>query len=96
MPLTVTAELIREHLLYTAWASRRLVHAIEQLSPEQLNQDFKSSEHSILGTLGHVFAADRVWVSRVRGEEATALSASDIDLHVLQIDWPLIYAKWNE
>lgn len=97
MAFTVSADILREHLLYTAWASERLVHALDTLSPDQLTQDFRTSDRSILGTLVHVFAADRVWLSRVRSEPiASFLTDSDYDLRVLQIDWPLIYAKWNE
>jgi len=93
----VNAATLREHLLYSAWASQRLVHAVEHLSPEQLNHDFQSSEHSILRTLVHVFAADRVWLSRVKNETiGTFLSEADYNLHVLQIDWPLLYDRWNE
>ena len=97
MPLFVSADTLREHLLYTAWASQRLVHAIEHLPADQLTRDFQTSEHSVLGTLVHVFAADRIWLARVKGEPAASfVTESDYNLHVLQIDWPLIYAKWNE
>ena len=97
MPQFVSADTLREHLLYTAWASQRLVHAIEHLPPDQLTRDFQTSEHSILGTLVHVFAADRVWLARVKGESlANFLSEADYNLHVLERDWPLLHTKWNE
>jgi uncharacterized damage-inducible protein DinB len=97
MPVSVSADLLREHLQYTAWASQRLVHAIEHLSPEQLTHDFQTSERSILGTLVHIFAGDRVWLSRVQGEpRSNFVSEDDYNLHVLQIDWPLIYDRWHE
>jgi uncharacterized damage-inducible protein DinB len=97
MPAPVTAATLREHLLYSAWASHRLVRAVEHLAPAQLNHDFKTSEHSILGTLVHIFAADRVWLGRVRNEAvAPFLTEADYNLHVLQIDWPLLYERWNE
>jgi uncharacterized damage-inducible protein DinB len=97
MPLALSADLLREHLLYTAWASQRLVHAIEQIPSDQLTRDFETADHSILGTLVHVFAADRVWLRRVGQEPASSfLTDADYDLRVLQIDWPLLYARWNE
>jgi len=97
MALTVSADILREHLLYTAWASNRLVHAIENIPSDQLTQDFRTSDHSILGTLVHVFAADRVWLARVKSEPPSSfLTDSDYNLHVLQIDWPLLYDKWHE
>ena len=97
MPIVFSADVLREHLLYTAWASQRLVHAIEHIPSDQLTRDFETSDHSILGTLVHVFAADRIWLKRLRGEPITSFIAdTDYDLHVLQIDWPLLYGKWNE
>ena len=97
MPSTVSADLLRDHLLYNAWASQKLVHAIEHLSSEQLTHDFRTADRSILGTLVHVFGAERAWLSRVRAEPiSTFLSDADYNLHVLQIDWPLLYGKWNE
>ena len=97
MAAAVSAATLREYLLYSAWASQRLVHAVEHLSTEQLHQDFQTSDHSILGTLVHVFAADRIWFSRVQNEAlANFLSEADYNLHVLQIDWPLLYERWND
>jgi uncharacterized damage-inducible protein DinB len=97
MASAVTAATLREHLLYSAWASQRLVHAVEHLSPENLHHDFQTSEHSILRTLVHIFGADRIWLSRVRNEAiGTFLSEADYNLHVLQIDWPLLYERWND
>jgi uncharacterized damage-inducible protein DinB len=95
--MSVSADVLREHLRYTAWASHRLVRAVEHLSADQLAHDFHTADRNILGTLIHVFAADRIWLSRVQGESpASFISEADYNLHVLQIDWPLIYDKWNE
>jgi uncharacterized damage-inducible protein DinB len=95
--MAVSADVLREHLSYTAWASRTLVRAVEHLPAEHLAHDFQTSDRSILGTLVHVFAADRVWLGRIHGEPPPQfVSESDYDLRVLQIDWPLLYEKWHE
>jgi len=95
--MSVSADVLREHLRYTAWASHRLVHAVEYLPADHLTRDFHTSERSILGTLVHVFAADRIWFSRIKSETGVSfVSEDDYNLHVLQIDWPLIYDKWME
>src|SRR5215831_5321055 len=84
--MPVSAGVLRDHLSYTAWASQRLVHAVEHLSHEQLIHDFKTADGGILGTLVHVFGADRIWLARVLGEARTSfLSDADYNLHVLQI-----------
>ncbi|MDE3165319.1 MAG: DUF664 domain-containing protein [Acidobacteriota bacterium] len=90
------ADVLREHLLYTAWASGRLVDAAAGLAAEELGRDFGTSEHSVLGTLVHVFAADRIWLSRVTGEPLAApISEADYHLSVLQNDWPRVHDGWN-
>src|SRR5437016_3868282 len=95
--MSVSPDVLVEHLSYTAWASQRLVHAVEHLSPEELTRDFQTSDHNILHTLVHVFAADRIWFSRIQDETLPGfVSEADYDLRVLQIDWPLLYAKWLE
>jgi uncharacterized damage-inducible protein DinB len=95
--MPVSAGVLREHLSYTAWASQQLVRAVEHLPHDQLLHDFHTADGGILGTLVHVFGADRVWLGRVLGEVPSKfLSESDYNLHVLQIDWPLLYEKWQE
>ena len=91
--LSVTA--LRDLLTYTAWASRRLVDAAAQLTPDQLVRDFGTADKSVLGTLVHIFAADRVWMSRVEGIAPTAfVSSADYHLSVLQNDWPEVHHRW--
>lgn len=91
------SDIIRTHVDYTAWASQRLVQAASHLSNEELTRDFKSANHNVLGTLVHVFAADRLWLARV--ENATYpefVTEADHNLAVLQNDWPLLYGRWKQ
>ncbi len=91
------ADLLRAHLDYSAWASQRLVGAAAELSDAELNRDFHSAYHSVLGTLVHVFAADRVWLSRIRGvPRTTFVSDADHHLRVLQADWPALHDEWKQ
>jgi uncharacterized damage-inducible protein DinB len=84
------------HLDYTAWASQRLLDAAMELTEEELNRDFGTSDHSVLGTLAHVFAADRVWLYRLSGGENPGfISDSDRSLAVLENDWPAIHERWR-
>jgi len=70
---------------------------VEQLPHEQLTHDFQTADCTLLGTLVHVFRADRVWLARIKKETAPPFnSESDLDLRVLQIEWPRLYAKWLE
>src|SRR5690242_4876471 len=90
---TVTAV---THLRYTAWASRLVVEAVEGLSEEELTRDFQTADKSVLGTLVHVFAADRVWLGRIKGEVPARFLdiETDMKLSVLQNDWPKLHESW--
>jgi len=81
---------------YSEWASSLLLAAAAQLSEEELNRDFGTADKSVLGTLVHVFAADRVWLARVRGVEQQFITEADRSLAALQANWPTVYQGWRE
>ena len=92
----VSVEVLRSHLGYTAWASRMLVDAAAGLSGEELTRDFGTADKSVLATLVHIFAADRVWLTRLNGEPAHAfVTDADYQLAVLQNDWPALHTRWK-
>jgi len=94
--MLVSAEVLRSHIAYTAWASRMLVEAAAGLSPEELTRDFGTADKSVLGTLVHIFAADRVWLARLHRESPNIfLADADFDLAVLQNDWPALHRQWK-
>ena len=95
--MSVSADALRTHLDYTTWASRLLVDAAAQLSPEELVRDFKTADRSVLDTLVHVYAADRVWLARLSGSPIPAfVTDADRSLSVLQKDWPALLERWTQ
>ena len=95
--MAVLVDLLRLHIDYTAWASGRLVLAASQLTPEELTRDFKTANQSVLGTLVHVYAADRVWLARMENRpQAPFVTEADHSLAVLQNDWPPLYDRWKK
>src|SRR5215467_3480127 len=95
--MSVSAEVLRSHLAYTAWANDRLLRAIEQIPAEHLTHDFQTADRGILGTLVHVFAADRIWLKRMLSEEIRGfIFEGDHSLAVLQQDWPAVLSRWQE
>jgi uncharacterized damage-inducible protein DinB len=86
----MTAEEIRLHIFYSGWASRRLLEAALALSEEQQHREFGVSHKSLMGTLEHIFLADRIWFART------------VDPRVLQSDetfvsaWPQIQKRWED
>ena len=69
--MPVSADTLRLQLDYSAWASQRLLDAAAQLSPEELKRDFQTADKTVLDTLAHVYAADRIWLTRVKPSSAT-------------------------
>ena len=94
--MTVSADLLRRHLEYSAWASARLLDAAARLTPEELNRDFSTADRSVLGTLAHVYGADRVWLARVLGRPQQPLAPEDRDFGRLRDAWPAVYGGWRD
>jgi uncharacterized damage-inducible protein DinB len=95
MQPVITAATLQEHLAYTVWASTRILGAVTQLSAEELAHDFKTADQSIVGTLAHIFAADRVWIGRVdKAPPAVFISDADRSLPALHEQWPRVHAAW--
>jgi uncharacterized damage-inducible protein DinB len=94
MPLSV--EDLREHLAYSAWASERVVRAASELTEAELVRDFETADHSVLGTLVHTFAADRVWLTRLRNAPPQYSTERDHHLSVLEKEWPELYRQYDE
>lgn len=96
--MSASAEVLRQHLAYHAWASRRAVDAASKLNAEELERDFQTSEHSVLGTLVHVFAADRAWMGRIAGAPPMKFLDVAVDRHmtVLETDWPRLLQQWAD
>jgi uncharacterized damage-inducible protein DinB len=94
--MSVSADVLRTHLNYTAWASAHLVEAAGRLSSEELTRDFRTAGKSVLGTLVHVFAADRIWLARLEGRPRLPfVTDADYALPVLEKDWPALLERWK-
>jgi len=95
--MVISADILRTHLAYSAWASQRLVAAAAKLTPAELTRDFETADRHVLGTLVHVYAADRIWLARVSGAPAAPfISDADYHLSVLQNDWPVLHLRWQQ
>jgi uncharacterized damage-inducible protein DinB len=95
--MTISADILRNHLDYTAWASKRLVDAVAGLLPEELTRDFQTADRSIIGTLAHVYAADRIWLDRVtHAMAAPFITDADRNLRVLTNEWPALSERWRQ
>lgn len=95
-PMLISPELLRTHIDYSGWASARLVEAAGTLTADELTRDFATADKSVLGTLVHVYAADRVWMGRITGDPPAKFIDPEKDMHlsVVQNDWKPLLDKW--
>jgi uncharacterized damage-inducible protein DinB len=59
---------VRQLLLYTLWADRVCLKALESVRPEDLDRDTGASFRSVLGTLAHILGSQRLWLARFEGK----------------------------
>jgi uncharacterized damage-inducible protein DinB len=97
--MKIDSGLLKTQLDYTYWASDRLLDAARPLNEDELTRDLDSSFGGVMGTLVHIFQADRIWLSRVSGAPRYALGEPDetwtidslqsawVDVHLGWIDW---------
>jgi uncharacterized damage-inducible protein DinB len=95
--MLISAEVLRSHFDYTAWASRRIVEAAGRLNAEELTRNFGTADKSVLGTLVHTFAADRLWMGRIEGNNPVRFLEveKDMHMHVLRNYWPVVYERYK-
>jgi uncharacterized damage-inducible protein DinB len=80
------------HFDYTLWASSRLLDAASRLTEEELGRDMKVSHTSLLGTLQHIYYADRAWLTRLEGRPLPSFKDAEPgpDLVALKEHWPVV------
>jgi uncharacterized damage-inducible protein DinB len=69
--MKIDADFLHLQLEYSRWASERSLDAARGLTVDELSRDLGNSYGGVLGTLQHIFLADRVWLSRLRGNPRT-------------------------
>jgi uncharacterized damage-inducible protein DinB len=94
--MSVSVDTLRLQLDYSAWANQRLMDVAAKLSHEELMRDFQTADKTVLDTLVHIYAADRIWLARVLGEaRSTFADPEDRDLTLLQTEWPALHERWK-
>jgi uncharacterized damage-inducible protein DinB len=81
---------IRLHIRYSGWASRKLLDAALALPEEQQRREFGVSHKSLIGTLEHIFFADRIWLARTF--DPRVLESGE----TLSVAWPQIQKRWED
>jgi uncharacterized damage-inducible protein DinB len=53
---------------YNYWARDRVLDAVTTITPEQFVRPMGNSFSSVRDTIAHICAAERIWISRLKGE----------------------------
>jgi uncharacterized damage-inducible protein DinB len=78
------------HLRYSAWASRKLVEAIREVSTVDLEKPVGISHNSVLGTLAHILWGDWLWFIRL----VEPMEKPDQTRDALETVWPGLQDRW--
>jgi uncharacterized damage-inducible protein DinB len=72
----MTTHDIRMLHAFNSWASNRIFDAVARIPETDAMKDLKSSHGSVHGTLLHMVAAEKIWLSRWVGKPDTRLVAA--------------------
>jgi uncharacterized damage-inducible protein DinB len=89
-------QILRYQLDFTTWAADRMLTAAAALSADELSHDFKTSDKTILGTLAHIYRAERIWLNRLQNKHVEFIVEGDDTLAGLQKNWPVVRSGWAE
>jgi uncharacterized damage-inducible protein DinB len=83
---------------FNAWANRRVLAAVEVLTPEQFTRDLGSSYKSVRDTLAHILGVEWVWLERLQGRSPEAIPAATeyADVKVLRTRWAEVEKSFRE
>lgn len=74
---------------YNYWARDRVLDAVATITPEQFIRPMGNSFSSVRDTVAHICAAERIWITRLKGERPQGLQKPDRipDIDVARREW---------
>jgi uncharacterized damage-inducible protein DinB len=94
--MNITTPTFADFVAYTRWATGRTLDACLPLTQEELERDLKSSHGSVLGTLQHLYFADRIWLARFEGQSRAFQDPGESpSLADLGRDWPALFDRYE-
>ena len=74
---------------YHYWARDRVLDAVASITPEQFIRPMGNSFNSVRDTVAHICAAERIWITRLKGENPRGLQEPDRlrDVDAVRKEW---------
>lgn len=63
---------IQRHLKYTAWATGKMVDILSGVDEKHFDTEVKSSFPTVRKTIFHIWDAEQIWLTRIKGGTLTA------------------------
>ena len=88
------------HLLidYNYWARDRVLDAVGAITPEQFLRPMGNSFGSVRDTIAHICAAERIWITRLKGEKLQGIQKPDRlpDVDAARKEWVELEVEMRE
>ena len=96
--MKIDGDFLALQLQYSRWASERSLEAARPLDEEELTRDLHNSHGGVLGTLVHIYQADRIWLSRLQATPRTTLAepGETWSLDRLAEAWTDVHSRYQE
>jgi uncharacterized damage-inducible protein DinB len=83
---------------YHYWARDRVLDAVSAITPEQFTRPMGNSFSSVRDTVAHICAAERIWITRLKGENLQGLQKPDRlpDVGAARKEWSELEGEMRE
>ena len=65
---------IQRHMRFNVWANGKIVEILSKVDEKFFDAEVKSSFPTIRKTIHHIWDAELIWFTRLKGDEATTLA----------------------
>jgi len=83
---------------YNYWARDRVLEAVSAITPEQFICPLGNSFSSVRDTVAHICAAERIWLTRLKGEKLQGVQKPDRlpDVDAARKEWAELEVEMRE
>jgi uncharacterized damage-inducible protein DinB len=83
---------------YNYWARDRVLDALATITPEQFIRPMGNSFKSVRDTVAHICAAERIWITRLKGENPQGFQEPDRlrDVDAARKEWAELESEMRD
>ncbi len=94
----MTYDDLRLLINYHYWARDQVLDAVSAITPQQFTRPMGNSFSSVRDTVAHICAAERIWITRLKGETPQGLQKPDRfpDVDAARSEWAELECEMRE